>query len=316
MSDPSEPLDDCDAPLEYSPLERDVTRDGTTVRVCIYRGPGDPGWVLEVEDEQGGSTVWDDLFETDEQALAEALRTIDEDGIHSFADRPPDQRPERALWEQTIAQPAIAALRGILDASADTMSFHGACGVFAGVATTPELVRPSEWIEIIKRDHAFADLADAQCFTSGALALYTEVLRSVGEQRAHCCPAPDDTDAVREFCAGYVRIALNDPSWAEDGRALAMLVPMCALAGVVPLEKVSEVAPTFAENPEAWLRRAREELAATVASLHAYWAEGRKAAVERLQPRALPQRRAAPKVGRNDPCPCGSGKKFKRCCAN
>ena len=26
--------------------------------------------------------------------------------------------------------------------------------------------------------------------------------------------------------------------------------------------------------------------------------------------------RAAPKVGRNEPCPCGSGKKFKRCCAD
>ena len=25
-------------------------------------------------------------------------------------------------------------------------------------------------------------------------------------------------------------------------------------------------------------------------------------------------RREAPKVGRNDPCPCGSGKKFKKCC--
>ncbi len=24
--------------------------------------------------------------------------------------------------------------------------------------------------------------------------------------------------------------------------------------------------------------------------------------------------KAAPKVGRNDPCPCGSGKKFKQCC--
>ena len=23
----------------------------------------------------------------------------------------------------------------------------------------------------------------------------------------------------------------------------------------------------------------------------------------------------APKTGRNDPCPCGSGKKFKKCCA-
>lgn len=27
-----------------------------------------------------------------------------------------------------------------------------------------------------------------------------------------------------------------------------------------------------------------------------------------------PIRRTAPKVGRNDPCPCGSGKKFKKCC--
>ena len=27
-----------------------------------------------------------------------------------------------------------------------------------------------------------------------------------------------------------------------------------------------------------------------------------------------PLRRSAPKVGRNEPCPCGSGKKFKKCC--
>ena len=25
-------------------------------------------------------------------------------------------------------------------------------------------------------------------------------------------------------------------------------------------------------------------------------------------------RRETPKIGRNDPCPCGSGKKFKKCC--
>ena len=29
---------------------------------------------------------------------------------------------------------------------------------------------------------------------------------------------------------------------------------------------------------------------------------------------AMPVRRSEPKVGRNDPCPCGSGKKFKKCC--
>lgn len=26
------------------------------------------------------------------------------------------------------------------------------------------------------------------------------------------------------------------------------------------------------------------------------------------------QRRATAKIGRNDPCPCGSGKKYKKCC--
>jgi len=25
-------------------------------------------------------------------------------------------------------------------------------------------------------------------------------------------------------------------------------------------------------------------------------------------------RRSAPKIGRNKPCPCGSGKKYKKCC--
>ena len=30
--------------------------------------------------------------------------------------------------------------------------------------------------------------------------------------------------------------------------------------------------------------------------------------------RPEPYRREGPKIGRNDPCPCGSGKKYKKCC--
>ncbi|MBO7622282.1 MAG: SEC-C domain-containing protein [Victivallales bacterium] len=30
--------------------------------------------------------------------------------------------------------------------------------------------------------------------------------------------------------------------------------------------------------------------------------------------RGKPIVREEPKVGRNDPCPCGSGKKYKKCC--
>lgn len=38
--------------------------------------------------------------------------------------------------------------------------------------------------------------------------------------------------------------------------------------------------------------------------------EGRMVDEGRMEPIV----RAAPKVGRNDPCSCGSGKKFKKCC--
>ncbi len=42
--------------------------------------------------------------------------------------------------------------------------------------------------------------------------------------------------------------------------------------------------------------------------------EGRWYFVEGVAGRREPLRREQPKVGRNDPCPCGSGKKYKKCC--
>jgi curved DNA-binding protein CbpA len=43
----------------------------------------------------------------------------------------------------------------------------------------------------------------------------------------------------------------------------------------------------------------------------------RKAGIYDEEPEYAPEqpiRRAQPKIGRNDPCPCGSGKKYKKCC--
>jgi hypothetical protein len=34
-----------------------------------------------------------------------------------------------------------------------------------------------------------------------------------------------------------------------------------------------------------------------------------------LHSRTAPQVHSSPRIGRNDPCPCGSGKKYKKCCA-
>ena len=316
MSDENtESQDHADAVIEHSPLERDITRDDATVRICIYRGQDDPGWILEIEDELGGSTCWEDLFDSDQAALDEALRSIDEEGIGTFIDVESDPASMRALWNLDIAQSDIAELRSILASSGGMSSFHAACGVFAAVVSMPDFRAPSEWIDLIKGDHVFAGVADAQRFTNGVMALYNEVVRSVTELGAHCCPPAEDQNGVREFCEGYMRIAASEAAAFQDPQALVSLLPICALAGTVKDEKVVGLAAALGETAEQFLQRAREELADNVVALHAYWNAAREAAAERLQQRALPHRRATPKVGRNELCPCGSGKKFKKCCA-
>ena len=41
-----------------------------------------------------------------------------------------------------------------------------------------------------------------------------------------------------------------------------------------------------------------------------------KARLAQALPFSSPANQNTQKVGRNDPCPCGSGKKFKKCCLN
>lgn len=81
--------DNEDYPIVHSPLERRIARDGVSVEIHIYRGEDEPGWLLEIVDHLGGSTVWDDTFPSDQAALAEALQAIDRDGIASFAENRP-----------------------------------------------------------------------------------------------------------------------------------------------------------------------------------------------------------------------------------
>ena len=83
-------MSDNDTPeIESSPLCRSVTREGITVRVEIYRLAGrDEGWSLEVIDQGGRSTVWDDTFANDQDAYAEFSRTLESEGIRALAEPP------------------------------------------------------------------------------------------------------------------------------------------------------------------------------------------------------------------------------------
>ena len=75
---------------KMSPLCQSLTRDGHTVQIEIFQG--DSGkWILEVVDQVGNSTVWDDQFDTDQQALDELHRTVVEEGIKSLIGLPSDR---------------------------------------------------------------------------------------------------------------------------------------------------------------------------------------------------------------------------------
>ena len=79
-----------DFEVEMSPLSQDLTAEGKSVRADIFRG-GAGGWILDVVDEFGNSTVWDDEFDTDAAALDEAKAAIDEEGIDAFIGIPQAQ---------------------------------------------------------------------------------------------------------------------------------------------------------------------------------------------------------------------------------
>lgn len=61
---------------------------------------------------------------------------------------------------------------------------------------------------------------------------------------------------------------------------------------------------------DAEVEQLQDSITPNVRAIHAWWLARR----ENQAPSLEPQRRPEPRVGRNDPCPCGSGKKYKKCC--
>lgn len=72
-----------DFEVKESPLSQRIEVQGKTIDVQIYED-GEGGWILEIVDEFNNSTVWDDPFATEQEALDELQRTIKEEGVDSL----------------------------------------------------------------------------------------------------------------------------------------------------------------------------------------------------------------------------------------
>lgn len=92
--------------------------------------------------------------------------------------------------------------------------------------------------------------------------------------------------------------------WSEESEWLGLKIHGTQNGGPSDTEGVVEFSATYARNG---LRDEHREIAAFKKVDGAWmYAEGKLAATTIV--------RSSPKVGRNDPCPCGSGKKYKHCC--
>jgi preprotein translocase subunit SecA len=120
--------------------------------------------------------------------------------------------------------------------------------------------------------------------------------------------------------------AQKDPKMVYKKEAFNYFEQLLAITRVNVVETLFRVEVRSEEQIEE-LKREREERARQLAdeqkAMHAEAQSlvgGGTNAAGVAQPQRTasgkqqPDRREAPKVGRNDPCPCGSGKKYKKCC--
>ncbi|AXF58655.1 UPF0149 family protein [Leclercia sp. J807] len=106
---------------------------------------------------------------------------------------------------------------------------------------------------------------------------------------------------VEEWCFGYMRgVALTD--WSSLPESLRADLDLIALHGS---EENFERLDSFSEEA---FQQSIEGIRPAALRLYNYWIANPQEPVTQ-QPVIN-----GTKVGRNDPCPCGSGKKFKNCC--
>jgi uncharacterized protein len=110
---------------------------------------------------------------------------------------------------------------------------------------------------------------------------------------------------VDDWCEGYVHgVELTADLWEAEGMTMKLLLaPIRAFTSETDWRGHELSSDDEIENLQNAISR-------NVREIHAYWLARREA----YAPSSAPFRRTEPSVGRNDPCPCGSGKKFKKCC--
>ena len=184
-------------------------------------------------------------------------------------------------------------------------------GFFAALACSPDTILPSRWLPAIwggeDQSPVWPNENEIGAFTRAVFALYNQVMQGMNEDIFEALFLEREVEGktytiVDEWCAGFLRgirlwNVLNPDEAAMTTECLQPVRLFATEEGFTRLESMSE---TEVLEQQGLIEPG-------VQRLFQYFL------AQRRQPDA-PFVREGRKVGRNDPCPCGSGKKYKHCC--
>jgi uncharacterized protein len=222
--------------------------------------------------------------------------------------------PDR-LSEQELDQLA-AFLEGLDDPNALTL--EGVDGLFCALIAGPTLVRPSQYLPAIwggalSDANAFASLEDASAVLPLLMRHWNSIISDLDTGTIHLplvFEAEEGRVLGRAWARGCMRgVALAPAGWKalfqDDLEEMLLAIPL--VAGEIDPEWPKK--PLTAETSGELLM----SMGAGCARAYRYFAAARRATANAAYEDTT-YRRMEPKVGRNAPCPCGSGRKFKHCC--
>lgn len=225
--------------------------------------------------------------------------------------------------EVPVASVGHKALEAFLESERsppESMLLSDLDGFLTGIAIGPELIMPSEWLPVVwgGEEPVFDDDREAQAVLGGIMSRYNDILRQVQEGTFEpiLWATSDDIVIAADWAEGFaLAIGLRSKAWEPlfDAKEHALfLFPILALCGD---ENGESALGLDAEAEDEIMEEAPAILPACVMGIAAFWHERRTGRAGHLRTeRVTHALRVAPKIGRNAPCPCGSGKKFKKCC--
>ncbi len=179
-------------------------------------------------------------------------------------------------------------------------------GILCAAAMHPSLdVRPSQWLPLLLPEREFDTLGQAQEIMSLVMSAYNDTVSRL-DQRQLELPSKCQVDELREWCTGFWETMNLNPDWEDDKVAWKALGPVVLVASESQQENPEKVKAAINCLDDRAMREA-------VYAANVHFKDCRAATIRSIKAEQRVKRESAA-IGRNDPCPCGSGKKFKRCC--